>query len=161
MFRIVQETLTNVLRPVGPDGRVALSLRYRPGAVGVEVTDDGGGRLATEAVRASGTGHGLVGMRERVAVHGGQLHRRTAPGRRLGTDREGAVGVIRVVIVDDQTYLVSSRVRRPDCRRCWAPLLGVAHVTTPVRSMDFRGTVEAQLTDLLGRTKADELMRPQ
>jgi signal transduction histidine kinase len=89
VFRIVQEALTNVLRHAGPGARVALSLRYRPGVVGVEVTDDGGGRLATlerdpgggvEAVRPSGTGHGLVGMRERVAVHGGTF----AAGPRLG-----------------------------------------------------------------------------
>jgi signal transduction histidine kinase len=80
VFRIVQEALTNVLRHAGPGARVTLCLRYRPGAVGVEVTDDGGGRLATEAVRPGGAGHGLVGMRERVAVHGGTF----AAGARLG-----------------------------------------------------------------------------
>lgn len=79
-FRILQEALTNVLRHAGPGARVALSLRYRPGAVAVEVTDDGGGRLATEPVRANRPGHGLVGMRERVAVHGGTF----AGGPRLG-----------------------------------------------------------------------------
>ena len=80
VFRILQEALTNVLRHAGPGARVALFLRYRPGVVGVEVTDDGGGRLATESVRASGAGHGLVGMRERVAVHAGTF----AAGPRLG-----------------------------------------------------------------------------
>jgi signal transduction histidine kinase len=80
VFRILQEALTNVLRHAGPGARVALSVRYRPGAVGVEVTDDGGGRLATEPVRATGPGHGLVGMRERVAVHGGTF----AAGPKLG-----------------------------------------------------------------------------
>ena len=83
-FRILQEALTNVLRHAGPGARVALFLRYRPGVVGgvvgIEVTDDGGGRLATESVRASETGHGLVGMRERVAVHAGTF----AAGPKLG-----------------------------------------------------------------------------
>jgi signal transduction histidine kinase len=83
VFRIVQEALTNVLRHAGPGARVALFLRYRPGVaggvVGIEVTDDGGGLLATESVTAS-SGHGLVGMRERVAVHGGTF----AAGPKLG-----------------------------------------------------------------------------
>jgi signal transduction histidine kinase len=81
VFRIVQEALTNVLRHAQPQARVALSLRYQPGVVALEVTDDGGGRLATEAVRPSGAGHGLVGMRERVAVHGGTF----SAGPRLGS----------------------------------------------------------------------------
>jgi signal transduction histidine kinase len=82
VFRILQEALTNVLRHAGPGARVALCLRYRPGAVGVEVTDDGGGRLVTEYVTSAvrRTGHGLVGMRERVAVHGGTF----AAGPKLG-----------------------------------------------------------------------------
>ncbi len=87
VFRVVQEALTNVLRHAGPGARVALALRYRPGRVGVEVTDDGGGRLVAAPPRAAspgtggpGAGHGLVGMRERVAVHGGTF----AAGPRLG-----------------------------------------------------------------------------
>jgi signal transduction histidine kinase len=80
VFRIVQEALTNVLRHAGPQARVALSLWYRPGMVALEVTDDGGGRLATDLSRPSGAGNGLVGMRERVAVHGGTF----AAGPRLG-----------------------------------------------------------------------------
>jgi signal transduction histidine kinase len=84
VFRILQEALTNVLRHAGPGAGVTLFLRYRPGAVGgvvgIEVTDDGGGRLATEQVTATGPGHGLVGMRERAAVHGGTF----AAGPRLG-----------------------------------------------------------------------------
>jgi signal transduction histidine kinase len=88
VFRIVQEALTNVLRHAGPGARVTLALRYRPGSVGVEVTDDGGGRLAVGSRledaghpgHAAHPGHGLVGMRERVAVHGGTF----AAGPRLG-----------------------------------------------------------------------------
>ena len=83
VFRVLQEALTNVLRHAGPGARVALALRYRPGLVGLEVTDDGGGALAAAPPSrrpADGTGHGLVGMRERVAVHEGTF----AAGPRLG-----------------------------------------------------------------------------
>jgi signal transduction histidine kinase len=80
VFRIVQEALTNALRHAGPGARVALVLRYRPGLVRVEVTDDGGGALVGASPRQAGSGHGLVGMRERVAVHGGSF----TAGPRLG-----------------------------------------------------------------------------
>jgi signal transduction histidine kinase len=60
---------------------VSLALRYRPGIVDVEVTDDGAGALPGPGQpRQAGTGHGLVGMRERVAVHGGRF----TAGPRLG-----------------------------------------------------------------------------
>jgi signal transduction histidine kinase len=80
VFRIVQEGLTNALRHAGPGARVALVLRYRPRLVRVEVTDDGGGALVGASPRPPGSGHGLVGMRERVAVHGGNF----TAGPRLG-----------------------------------------------------------------------------
>jgi len=78
VYRVVQEALTNVLRHAGPSAAVALHLVYRAGVVGIRVEDDGGGRLATEAPVPGG--HGLVGMRERVAVHGGTF----AAGPKLG-----------------------------------------------------------------------------
>ncbi|EME60201.1 putative two-component system sensor kinase [Amycolatopsis decaplanina DSM 44594] len=65
-YRIVQEALTNVLKHAGPDASVTIVMRYGPGTLEIEVTDDG---IATEA--PSGTGHGLEGMRERVNVLGG------------------------------------------------------------------------------------------
>ncbi len=74
VYRIVQEALTNVLRHAGPAASVRLLVGYRPGAVTVEVDDDGAGRLSHvpgEPTRPGG--HGLVGMRERVAVHGGSF----------------------------------------------------------------------------------------
>ncbi|MEA2973407.1 MAG: hypothetical protein QOG82_1865 [Actinomycetota bacterium] len=69
-FRIVQEALTNVLRHAGP-ARAVVDVEYRPGAVTVAVTDDGRG--ASAAAPTAGGGHGLLGMRERVAVFGGEL----------------------------------------------------------------------------------------
>ena len=76
-FRIAQEGLTNVLKH---GGRVARMLvRYSPGAVAVEIADDGRAGAADE-VTAEGTGHGLIGMRERVAVFGGDLTAGLVPG---------------------------------------------------------------------------------
>jgi signal transduction histidine kinase len=72
-YRIVQEALTNALKHAGP-ARARVVVRYGHEAVELEVSDDGPG-----GVDAPGTGHGLVGMRERVALYGGDLeagHRR-------------------------------------------------------------------------------------
>jgi signal transduction histidine kinase len=68
-YRIVQEGLTNALKHAGP-ARATVTLRYSPDAVEVEVLDDGTGGSAPNG---SGAGHGLLGMRERVAVYGGVL----------------------------------------------------------------------------------------
>jgi signal transduction histidine kinase len=62
-YRIVQEALTNVLKHAGP-ARATVTIGYDPDCVSVEVLDDGRGVNG----RASEGGHGLVGMRERVAV---------------------------------------------------------------------------------------------
>ena len=66
-YRIAQEALTNALKHAG-SARAELTLRYGPAAVEIEVRDDGAGNGA-----GGGTGHGLVGMRERVALWGGRL----------------------------------------------------------------------------------------
>ena len=71
-FRIVQEALTNVLRHAGP-ARAQVDVEYGPGAVTVRVTDDGRGAAAAPTPPSAGGGHGLLGMRERVAVFGGEL----------------------------------------------------------------------------------------
>ncbi|MGI8332007.1 sensor histidine kinase [Actinomadura scrupuli] len=65
-YRVVQEALTNVRKHSGGASAV-LRLGYRPGGLSVEVSDDGvGGDIAAE-----GTGHGLLGMRERALAVGG------------------------------------------------------------------------------------------
>jgi signal transduction histidine kinase len=66
-YRIVQEALTNTLRHADAH-EVMVRLDNSPGALVIEVIDDGRGANGTPA-----GGHGLVGMRERVAVHGGSL----------------------------------------------------------------------------------------
>ena len=69
-YRIVQEALTNALKHAGP-ARARVRVAHEPGAVTIEVVDDGEG--AAEAPRAPGSGHGLVGIRERVAIVGGRV----------------------------------------------------------------------------------------
>jgi signal transduction histidine kinase len=65
-YRIVQEALTNVLKHAGAS-RADVLLRYGLRALELEVTDDGTG------ASANGSGHGLIGMRERAALYGGTL----------------------------------------------------------------------------------------
>ncbi|MER8012593.1 histidine kinase [Streptomyces sp. NPDC094149] len=82
VLRIVQESLTNVLRHAGPGAHVEITLRFGKDAVLIGVVDDGAGKLAgtrSAAERVSG-GNGLVGMRERLEVSGGTF----TAGPRLG-----------------------------------------------------------------------------
>jgi len=66
-YRVVQEALTNVVKHAGAS-KADVRVRFLATALEVEVTDDGKGRAA-----AAGGGFGLVGMRERVSVHGGEF----------------------------------------------------------------------------------------
>lgn len=70
LYRIVQESLTNVVKHAGPGTRTRVHLRYSDGVVELEVADDGLGRPGP---KPRGTGLGLIGMRERVASLGGTL----------------------------------------------------------------------------------------
>ncbi|WP_345677972.1 sensor histidine kinase [Yinghuangia aomiensis] len=73
-YRIVQEALTNTLKHAGPAGARVL-LRYRADEFLVRVADDGRGAAANLGASEGGrTGHGLLGMRERVALYGGRLY---------------------------------------------------------------------------------------
>jgi signal transduction histidine kinase len=68
VYRIVQEALTNTLRH-GDARRATVTLAYNTADLGVEVVDDGSAQPS-----ANGSGHGLIGMRERVAIFGGDFH---------------------------------------------------------------------------------------
>jgi signal transduction histidine kinase len=68
-YRIVQEALTNVLKHGGPGARATVEVRY--GSDDLDVTVRNTGR-APEHPRSNG-GHGLIGIRERAAVTGGQV----------------------------------------------------------------------------------------
>jgi len=102
-YRIVQEALTNSLKHAGP-AQATVRVRYGTKALEVQVWDDGRGapppegsgaplrgspvnregspvnRAADLDGRADGDGHGLIGMRERVALFGGSLEVGTRPG---------------------------------------------------------------------------------
>jgi signal transduction histidine kinase len=70
-YRVVQEALTNTLK-YGGGAKATVSVYYEPGDVVVEVLDDGPGPGGNGS-SVDGGGHGLVGMRERVALYGGKL----------------------------------------------------------------------------------------
>lgn len=68
VFRVVQEALTNTLKHAAAT-HAAVALDFAADGVRITVTDDGHGPVPGDA----GLGHGLVGMRERVALYGGTL----------------------------------------------------------------------------------------
>ena len=67
-YRIVQEALTNTLKHAGA-AHACVTVRYEDRTLDLEIRDDGRPSASTVA----GTGHGLVGMRERVSLYGGML----------------------------------------------------------------------------------------
>ena len=72
-YRIVQEALTNALKHARAS-KADVTVRYKPNRVELEVRDDGVG-----AVTGDGLGHGLVGIRERVKIYGGEMSAGPAP----------------------------------------------------------------------------------
>ncbi|MYY85480.1 MULTISPECIES: sensor histidine kinase [unclassified Streptomyces] len=72
LYRIVQEALTNARKHAGP-ARATVRIGYLPDRVTVEVADDGAGGGDPGTSRTGG-GYGLLGMRERIALHDGSLH---------------------------------------------------------------------------------------
>ena len=83
-YRIVQESLTNVIRHAGP-AAAAVSLSYHPDEIDIDVTDTGHGPKASRGAAAAGTaggtaGHGQAGMRERAAAVGGTVQAGPRPG---------------------------------------------------------------------------------
>ena len=81
-YRIVQEALTNVIKHAGSSS-ANVTIRYRPDSVTVEVTDQGAGarqpRPGPGPGPRAGSGHGIIGMREQVAVFGGEFTARPGP----------------------------------------------------------------------------------
>ncbi|MFG1927746.1 sensor histidine kinase [Cryptosporangium sp. NPDC048952] len=74
VYRLVQESLTNVLKHASDATEVAVTVAVSDQECLIEVVDDGSGPETGEP------GHGLVGMRERVAVHGGTVTAGARPG---------------------------------------------------------------------------------
>ncbi|MEU8664690.1 sensor histidine kinase, partial [Actinoplanes philippinensis] len=84
VYRIVQESLTNVIRHADAS-RCGITVRAAAGTVHIEVCDDGRGRSPS---RRRGGGQGLIGMRERVSMYGGRLSTGARPegGFRVAAD---------------------------------------------------------------------------
>ena len=78
-YRIVQEALTNVVKHAGP-AHAQVVVGYRDQDVTVEVIDDGRAAVTWASDGRVGTGHGLIGMRERVQAFGGDLQTGPRPG---------------------------------------------------------------------------------
>jgi signal transduction histidine kinase len=75
-YRIIQEALTNALKHAG-DAHASVLIRYGQDTLELEITDDGSGRPPP----VTSGGHGLLGMRERVALYGGELAANRDPDR--------------------------------------------------------------------------------
>ena len=73
-YRIVQEGLTNALKHARASN-AEVTVRYRPDELQIEVRDNGEGSSTS-----NGLGHGLVGVRERVKIYGGQMSAGSANG---------------------------------------------------------------------------------
>jgi len=75
-YRIVQEGLTNALRHARAT-HAEVTVRYAPNEIGIEVHDDGTGATPSDG---HGHGHGLIGIRERVKLYGGEMTAGTTNG---------------------------------------------------------------------------------
>ncbi|MFJ9693885.1 sensor histidine kinase [Kitasatospora sp. NPDC101183] len=71
-YRLVQEAVTNVTKHAGPGSRAVVRIGWSE-VLHLEVVDDGAGRSGLAAARGLSTGHGLLGLAERVALFGGEL----------------------------------------------------------------------------------------
>jgi len=77
-FRVIQEALTNVIKHAGKP-RTRVSIDYRGGDLAVEVAD-AGQQAPAAGPAVPGTGRGLLGLRERAALYGGELEAGPRPG---------------------------------------------------------------------------------
>lgn len=76
VYRIIQEALTNTLKHAGPASAV-VRIEYRTSEIQIEIEDDG---QAAETRQNENHGRGLMGMRERVGLHGGKFEAGRRPG---------------------------------------------------------------------------------
>jgi signal transduction histidine kinase len=79
-YRIVQESLTNVMKHAGGAARARVAVRLDGSTLDIDVTDDGRGPVAPGGPSGQTGGHGIDGMRERAATIGGTLEVGRRPG---------------------------------------------------------------------------------
>jgi signal transduction histidine kinase len=70
-YRVVQESLTNISKHAGSGTNALIDLLWEPHSLTLNISDDGGGGL--ESCQGSTSGHGLLGLKERVEVAGGSI----------------------------------------------------------------------------------------
>lgn len=82
VYRLLQEALTNTRKHAGPAARATVRLTYFDPDIEILVEDDGRGETHSfsEKREKDGHGHGLLGMRERIALLGGQIEQGNRPG---------------------------------------------------------------------------------
>ena len=88
-YRIVQEALTNAVKHSGA-GRARILVRYGPDDLRLRVVDEG--RAGGAAAPGGRVGQGLVGMRERVNLFGGELHAGPGPDGGFTVDARIPIG---------------------------------------------------------------------
>ena len=102
-YRIIQEGLTNALKHAHAS-HADVRVRYEPDELLIDVRDDGHGPTAGD-----GLGHGLVGVRERVKLYGGEMSAGAAQRRRLRADHAPPAGgramTVSVLVADDQSMV--------------------------------------------------------
>ena len=82
-YRVIQEAITNVIKHAAT-GSCRVNVAYQQDALTLEITDEGGGANWSDSSSGTGTscaGHGIVGMRERVGMYGGEFQAAPLPGR--------------------------------------------------------------------------------
>jgi hypothetical protein len=80
-YRIIQEALTNVVRHAGTGAVCTVSLCYTDADLVIEVLDDGGPGAPGPGIAGGGSGHGIIGMQERVNLCGGTFRAKPLPGQ--------------------------------------------------------------------------------
>jgi signal transduction histidine kinase len=119
-YRIVQEALTNVLKHGGAAAHASVRVRYDPRSLVLEISDDGQGAAAAVLSRGDG-GQGLLGMRERVLLHGGELE--------AGPRMSGGFRVLARLPIEDAPTVEESSALAPDAQD-----LGSSPAPPPVSS---------------------------
>jgi signal transduction histidine kinase len=110
VYRVVQEALTNAIKHAG-GATTRVTLTWSDAALELCVADEGDGGASHEL---AGGGHGLVGMRERLRVHGGELEAGPRPGGGFQVSARLPLGRALEVLVGGGPGLVDERRERRD-----------------------------------------------